>query len=79
MANDPVTATSVAANESASAGRSIAETVAAVHQEIDSTTAVASRTEPEGQVVRHIHQLRYRRNDDLGDTISGTSRLDLNA
>jgi hypothetical protein len=53
--------------------------VAAVHQEIDSTTAAASRTEPEGQVPRHIPQLPYHRNDDLGDAISGTSRLDLNA
>jgi len=53
--------------------------VAAVHQEIDSTTAVARRTEPKGQVLWYIHQLPYRRNDDLRGAISGTSRLDLNA
>ena len=53
--------------------------VAAVHQEIDSTTAADSRTESNGQVPRHIHNLPYRRNDDLDDPISGTGKLDLNA
>jgi hypothetical protein len=34
---------------------------------------------PEGQWPKHIHQLSYRRNDDLDDAISATSKLDLNA
>jgi len=71
--------TSRAASLRAGQNDPLAKRVAAVHQEIDSTTAAASRTEPEGQVLRYIHQLPYRRNDNLGDAISGTSRLDLNA
>jgi hypothetical protein len=53
--------------------------VAAVHHEIDSTTAADSRTKSNGQVPRHIHNLPYRRNDDLDDPISGAGKLDLNA
>ena len=52
---------------------------AVLHLNIIATTAADSRTESQGQVPRHIHNLPYRRNDDLDDPIGGAGKLDLNA
>ena len=52
---------------------------AVIHLNLNATTAADSRAESEGQVPRHIHNLPYRRNDDLDDPISGAGKLDLNA